>query len=179
MIFRCFIDIRLANDGSSNDHGMSLRRCAIRGIQSRRFSCDSVAVSQPFLVRFVSSETTLNHPATLNTPFHFAFLMEFFIYLCRLHTLFGLRLFFPLCPGRLTAKNDVTNYSELTTSFEKATYSALEGVLDSNDALYALLAMLRTPVDQACLRHRFIQLVHSLLAQTLPQTLRIHHQIRA
>jgi hypothetical protein len=105
--------------------------------------------------------------------------MEFFIYLCCPRTLFGLHLFFPLCPGRLTTKNDVTDYSELTTSFEKGAYSTLKGVLDSNDVLYALLAMLRTPVDQACLRHRFLQLVHSLLAQTLPQTLRIHHQIRA
>ena len=75
----------------------------------------------------------------------------------------------------------MTNYSELTTSFEKAAYSTLEGVLDSDDVPYALLAMLRTPVDQACLRYHFLRLIliHSLLAQTLPQSLRIHHRIRA
>ena len=72
----------------------------------------------------------------------------------------------------------MTDYLELTTSFAKAAYNVFEGVLDSDNALYALLAMLKTPVNQACLWH-FLQLVHSLLAQTLPQTLRIHHRIRA
>ena len=37
----------------------------IRGIQSRHFGCDSVTISKPFLVRFVSTETMLNCPATL------------------------------------------------------------------------------------------------------------------
>ena len=73
----------------------------------------------------------------------------------------------------------MTNYLELTTSFTKAAYNVFEGVLDSDDALYALLAMLKTQADQACLWHHFLQLVRSLLAQTLPQTLWIRHRIRA
>jgi hypothetical protein len=42
-----------------------------------------------FPVRFVSSETTLNHPAALNAPFHFAFLManSLFILAIRVHSL--------------------------------------------------------------------------------------------
>jgi hypothetical protein len=60
-----------------------------RGIQSRHFSHDSVAVSQLFPVRFVSSEMMLNHPAPLNMPFHFAFLManSLFIFTIRVHSL--------------------------------------------------------------------------------------------
>ena len=38
----------------------------IRGIQSRHFGRDPVAISQSFLVGFVSGEMALNRPATLN-----------------------------------------------------------------------------------------------------------------
>jgi hypothetical protein len=38
----------------------------IRGIQSKRFGRDPVAISQSFLNRFVSGETALKCPATLN-----------------------------------------------------------------------------------------------------------------
>ena len=48
----------------------------IRGIQSRRFGRDPVAVSQSFPVGFVSGETALNRPATLNVSFQFMFLMS-------------------------------------------------------------------------------------------------------
>ena len=47
-----------------------------RGIQSRHFGRDPVAVSQSFLVGFVSGETALNRPATLNVLFQFMFLMS-------------------------------------------------------------------------------------------------------
>jgi len=47
----------------------------IGGIQSGRFGRDPVAVSQSFLDRFVSGETALKRPATLNVSLHSAFLM--------------------------------------------------------------------------------------------------------
>jgi hypothetical protein len=47
-----------------------------RGIQSRRFGRDPVVVSQSFLVGFISGETALNRPATLNVSFQFVFLMS-------------------------------------------------------------------------------------------------------
>ena len=65
----------LAIEGSAtlSEHTFSGGKLT-RGIQSRCFDCDSVPVSQPFLVRFVSSETILNRPATLNAAFCFIFL---------------------------------------------------------------------------------------------------------
>jgi hypothetical protein len=167
-------------------HGFSAAFIIIRGIQSRRFGRDPAAVSQSFLVIFVSSETALNRPATLNVSFHFTFLvsvsqheLHIFNYIFLFHILCGHPLVLPPCPGRLTARNDVIDYSEVTISFVKAVYSVLEGALDGGDAPYMLLATLKTWFSQACLRHRFLQLILSHLARTPPQTLQNPHQNQA
>ena len=50
----------------------------------------------------------------------------------------------------------MADYLELTTSFTKAAYKVFKGILDSDDALYMLLYILKTQVDQACLWHHFL-----------------------
>jgi hypothetical protein len=86
-------EVRFPFKPGSNAEPVPIWTKMIRGIQSRCFSCDPVVVSQLFLFRFVSCETTLKRSATLNVPFHFAFVMadsQNFIYFCPPHTLFWL-----------------------------------------------------------------------------------------